>query len=93
VSKRGAIVSVVPFSFPKSRPTVARTPKPGEFLFEFSTGRSRYRVELRSYGEFGTEAQFVCEGQVHFGLTLPTRRLAIAWAEAKREDMLRGSAR
>ena len=76
-----------PFYQPDRKPAPKREPKPGELLFEFTRGTYRYRVELRAHGEWGTEAQFLCEGLLHFARTLPTRELAIAWAEQERKAM------
>jgi hypothetical protein len=76
----------------KRQPWAAPAPKPKAVLFEFVRGSARYHVELRDHGEWGTEAQFFCEGQLHFGCMWTSREQAIRWATHKRAVMeIRGN--
>jgi hypothetical protein len=58
---------------------------PGEPLFAFSSGHRQYRCELRTVRGYGVEAQFLLDGELLTARTLPSRDLAIAWAQDTRE--------
>jgi hypothetical protein len=68
-----------------AKPGQVRRPRDGELLFEFTRSSYRYRVELRDHGQWGVDAQFVCDGHLHFSRMFPTRELAILWAEHERD--------
>lgn len=88
-----------PFYAPNRTPDPPRASKPGEPLFEFSSGGDRFRCELRDHGEFGIEAQFYRNGEFWISRrfddrvdpTRTPRALAIAWAEEERRAMEAGS--
>jgi hypothetical protein len=83
-----------------ARSRQARTPRPGERLYEWDRGGDLFRCELRDHGEFGVEAQVMRNGELVVARTfrdvpdlgLKARALAIAWAEAERKTMAKGGA-
>jgi hypothetical protein len=72
-----------------------RVPQPGERLFTFERDQTRYRCELRDFGEYGCEAQFFEGDEFIIGLRfedlnagdsiVTARELATAWAYAQRK--------
>lgn len=82
----------------KERATRSRQQTAGERLFEFVSEKKHYACELRDHREFGTEAQFLLNGEFYIARTfrdepslrLTGRALAIVWAEAKRDILKTG---
>jgi hypothetical protein len=66
-------------------PTPVRQPKPGEALCELEIDGTRYRCELRDFGEFGMEAQMLVSGELWQSCRFFGRVLAVRWAEGIRE--------
>src|SRR3954470_1979736 len=74
-----------------------RQPVAGELLFEFHIDRTHtfWRVELRDYGPYGVEAQFLDPVELRFAQTFrqdmdpsrTPREMAIAWANEERRAM------
>jgi hypothetical protein len=46
-----------------------------------------WSCELRSHGEWGTEAQMLREGELVIGRRFLTRQQAMAWADQERNDV------
>jgi hypothetical protein len=67
-----------------------QTSTPGELLYELEAAGSRYRCELRDSGEFGVEAQIFIDGELWQGCRFTVRALAVRWAEAIRDRLIRG---
>jgi hypothetical protein len=85
-----------PFYSPNAKPRPPRQPKPGELLFEFQRADGTpMTCELRDHGEFGTEAQFLLNGQLLMArmfrddpaLGFKGLTLAMAWLEQARRAM------
>jgi hypothetical protein len=96
----GAVSDDEPSYSRTHRPKAPRTvPRPDELLFEFvrESDHAHFRCELRYQGEYGVEAQFLCDGSLLIGRLFtawmdPQRRareLAIAWAEDERQALER----
>ena len=71
-------------------PTAVRQPKPGEALYELEIDGTRYRCELRDFGEFGIEAQMLVSGELWQSCRFFGRVLAVRWAEGIRDRLIRG---
>jgi hypothetical protein len=71
---------------PPTRPRV-----PPERLFELQRGTVQVCCDLRDFGHFGVEAQFLIEGAFLFSRRFKARAQAIAWAEAERTALLMGT--
>lgn len=82
---------------PNRQPAPARTPKPGELLFEFvrASNRAPMACELRFNGEsYGWEVQFLERGELsHAQGRFVTRALAVQWAHEERKHLERPSGR
>ena len=82
-------MSKEPFDSPKVTPAKARTPKPGELLFEFirASDGARMSCEVRNHGETcGWEAQFLEAGQLFLTRGgFATRVAAVQWAHKKQK--------
>jgi hypothetical protein len=86
-----------PFYKPDRKPAPVRLGKPGGRLFEFRKDVNHYVCELRNHGEWGTEAQFLLNGDLYIARTfqdqpdfgLHARDLAVAWADQQRKAMER----
>jgi hypothetical protein len=47
-------------------------------------GAWRLECSLLYHGEYGVEAQFLLDGELHIGRTFIMKELAVAWAESER---------
>jgi hypothetical protein len=72
------------------KPPPPRQRQPGERLFEFLRGHDRFLCELRDDGEHGVDVQFFVNEEFRFSRRLPNRALAIAFAQAHRQNIERG---
>ena len=63
--------------------------QPCELLFEFHVERTHrfYRCELRDHGSYGIEAQFLDPVDLVISHRVPTRELAVLWAEQERKAL------
>jgi len=62
----------------------------GEGLYEFEMDGSRFRCELRDFGEFGVEAQILANGEQWQACRFTVRALALRWADEMRDRLIRG---
>jgi hypothetical protein len=59
-----------------------------ELLWEGrSADHHTWSVRLRFPGEWGVEAQILCDGEFVFGQRFSTRSEAVTWAEKERADL------
>ena len=65
---------------------------PGEVLSQFHDGSDYFRVELRCGNVWGTEALVFKNDRLKHRRRFFTRELAVQWAEALREAILRKTA-
>jgi hypothetical protein len=70
---------------PKPEP---KKPKPGEPTGTLHRGADQMRAELRYRGDDGVEAQVLKNGELRSARLLPTRALAVQWAEQQRGWLL-----
>ena len=81
-------MSMNPALLAGAKPPAPCQPKPGELLFQFLRSADRFRSELRDHREFGVEAQFYKNEEFVYAHRLPTRELAVLWAEGQRDYWL-----
>lgn len=65
---------------------------PGEVLFVFLVGHTRWLCELRDRGAYGIEAQFFRNEDFHHSRHFETKAAAVAWAEFERKAIEKGGA-
>jgi hypothetical protein len=77
-----------PWNTPKPR---ARETALGELLFEFlrASDHSRFRIELRNDGEYGSDVQVFRNGSLLFTQRFELRASAIDWAVEQRQFLAR----
>lgn len=67
-------------------PKLARQEKRRDPLFAMTKGAWRLECALLYHGEYGVEAQFTLNGNLHVARTFVMKGLAVAWAESERAD-------
>ncbi len=79
-----------------AKPPQPKPRRPSELLFAFrvASDRELTRCELRHHGgDFGWEVLFLLRGELAYSRgALPTREIAVAWAEAERDAMIKQAA-
>jgi hypothetical protein len=73
----------LPFYHPNKKLPI-RVPNPGEPLWTVRVAHINWSCELRSHGEWGTEAQILRDGELVIGRRFLTREEAVGWAEGQR---------
>jgi hypothetical protein len=76
----------LPFYHPAKKLPI-RVPKPGEHLWTERVNNVTWSCELRSHGEWGTEAQILRDGDLVIGRRFLIREEAIASAEQERNNL------
>ena len=56
-----------------------------EALFAMTNGNYRLDCSLLFHGEYGVEAQFLLDGDLHIGRRFDLKVQAVRWAEAERD--------
>lgn len=62
---------------------------PGEPLWSFRKDHVTWSAELRYHGEWGVEAQILCDGELVIGRRFDLRELAARWADEMRQAVER----
>ena len=66
-------------------PRLASPMRKREPLFAMTKGTYRLECVLLFHGEYGIEAQFLLDSELHIGRRFDLKAQAVRWAEAERE--------
>jgi hypothetical protein len=79
-----------PFFAPNRRPPPARGPRATEHLWAIRRNGRQYDGELLDHGTWGVEFQVLDEREWYYERRSPTRELALAEADDRKAEYLRG---